>query len=215
MSDETYKNYPICVLAGSYQEYLDYVVSQGADAYDRRWFHGTDTMCGRHFSRIVTVGTFFKIKNAQAILSYCKAYVWPPSQEVPEAPMKQGEIRKLPKGSSPLWTDQWAYQGTAKSPYIISGKRKPGDGQNTGWSVNWQCSCKSWTTFMPRTDCKHIIAIKLKEKIMLDNVMAAQHLNPVLKKDFENFLAQKQAGVVISSGLKKSGLQDKGRKFRV
>jgi hypothetical protein len=50
---------------------------------------------------------------------------------------------------------------------------------------------------------------------MLDNVMAGQHLNPVLKKDFENFLAQKQAGVVISSGLKKSGLQDKGRKFRV
>jgi hypothetical protein len=85
--------------------------------------------------------------------------------------IQSGEIRKLPKSSSPMFTDQWAYQGSAKAPYIVSRK---GGYKGTGYATpeqktqEWQCSCKSWTTTVPRADCKHVIAVKLKEKIMVD-----------------------------------------------
>jgi hypothetical protein len=85
--------------------------------------------------------------------------------------MKSGEIRKLPKSSSPMFTEQWSYQGSAKAPYIVSRK---GGYKGTGYATpeqktqEWQCSCKSWTTTVPRADCKHVIAVKLKEKIMVD-----------------------------------------------
>ena len=128
--------------------------------------------------------------------------------------MSPGEIRKLPKGSSPLFTEQWAYQGTAKAPYIITARRKPGDGVNTGWDYTWACSCRNWTTTMPRQACKHIIAIQLKEKILVTAAPGSSSLDPEMQKEFEKFLAQKQSNVV---GLKSksNALQEKGRKFRV
>ena len=36
--------------------------------------------------------------------------------------LKSGEIRKLPAASSPMFVSQWAYQGTARVPYIVSRK---------------------------------------------------------------------------------------------
>ena len=47
----------------------------------------------------------------------------------------QGEIRKLPKSSSPMFTDQWSYQGSAKAPYIVSRK---GGYKGTGYATEQQ-----------------------------------------------------------------------------
>lgn len=94
--------------------------------------------------------------------------------------MKSGEIRKLPKSSSPLWTSQWAYQGSAKTPYIVSLKQGyKGNGYATEQqkAQEWQCSCRSWTTTVPRAACKHIIAVQLKEKIL---VMAPPTKHPLI-----------------------------------
>ena len=92
--------------------------------------------------------------------------------------MKSGEIRKLPRSNSPLWTDQWSYQGSAKTPYIVSRKwGYKGNGYATEQqkAQEWQCSCKSWTTTVPRADCKHIVAIKLKEGLLKDVTPASYY----------------------------------------
>ena len=73
-----------------------------------------------------------------------------------------GEIWKLPQGYSPLWTEQWGYQGSAKAPYIISNKpMSHANGSTT--SDGWACSCMSFTRNTPRTPCKHILNVMLKE----------------------------------------------------
>ena len=75
-----------------------------------------------------------------------------------DAPMKKGEIRKLAKATSALWTDQWLVMGTAKAPYVISKKQKTGE---------WQCSCPDWSKHVPREDCKHILKVKMQEGILV------------------------------------------------
>ena len=133
--------------------------------------------------------------------------------------MQQGEIRKLPKSNSPMFVEQWSYQGSAKAPYIVSWK--PVNHPTQTGVREWQCSCKSWTTTVPRVACKHIIAIQLKEKIL---VMAPPTKHPlilikpvgdhvVISKDeheeYKKFLAAR--------GTRKAGNQfdEEGRKFRV
>ena len=138
--------------------------------------------------------------------------------------MQPGEIRKLPAASSPMFVSQWAYQGTAKTPYIVSRK---GGYKGTGYATEqqkaqeWQCSCKSWTTTVPRAACKHIIAVQLKEKIL---VMATPTKHPLIlvkpekghvviseqeHKEYKKFLEAR--------GTRKAGNQfdEEGRKFRV
>ena len=126
--------------------------------------------------------------------------------------MQNGEIRKLPKANSPMWSEQWAYQGTAKSPYIVSAKKKAGNGITSGWDQTWGCSCPDWTKHSPRVACKHILAVQLKEKIQVTpSDLMSGNMNPETKKEFEKFLAQKSKAVVQSG---KSALEEKGRKFR-
>ena len=127
-----------------------------------------------------------------------------PSGDMPSN-MQNGEIRKLPKANSPMWSEQWAYQGTAKSPYIVSAKK-------AGWDQTWGCSCPDWTKHSPRVACKHILAVQLKEKIQVTPPdLMSGNMNPETKKEFEKFLAQKSKAVVQSG---KSALEEKGRKFR-
>ena len=137
--------------------------------------------------------------------------------------MQSGEIRKLPAASSPMFVSQWAYQGTAKTPYIVSRK---GGYKGTGYATEqqkaqeWQCSCKSWTTTVPRAACKHIIAVQLKEKIL---VMATPTKHPLIlvkpekghvviseqeHEEYKKFLAAR--------GTRKAGNQfdEEGRRFR-
>lgn len=131
--------------------------------------------------------------------------------------MVNGEIRKLPKANSPLFLEQWAYQGTAKAPYIVSLKRKTGNGVISGWYQVWSCSCPDWTKLTPQVSCKHIQAIRLKEHFQIEHFqitpadLMSGNMNPETKKEFESFLAQKQTNAARSG---KSALEEKGRKFR-
>jgi hypothetical protein len=143
--------------------------------------------------------------------------------------MQSGEIRKLPKSSSPMFTDQWSYQGTAKTPYIVSRKQGyKGNGYATEQqkAQEWQCSCKSWTTTVPRQKCKHIVAVMLKEKILVD-VTPADWKPPV--KNPLILVKPEKGHVVISEqehkeykkflearGTRKAGNQfdEEGRRFR-
>ena len=138
--------------------------------------------------------------------------------------MKSGEIRKLPAASSPMFVSQWAYQGTAKTPYIVSRKQGyKGNGYATEQerAQEWQCSCKSWTTTVPRQKCKHIVAVMLKEKILVD-VTPTKHPLILVKpakghvviseqehEEYKKFLAAR--------GTRTAGNQfdEEGRKFRV
>lgn len=145
--------------------------------------------------------------------------------------MQSGEIRKLPAASSPMFVSQWAYQGTAKAPYIISRK---GGYKGTGYATEqqkaqeWQCSCKSWTTTVPRQNCKHIIAIKLKEGL-LNEVTPIDWKPKSLTKHPLIMVKPAKGHVVISEqeheeykkflearGTRKAGNQfdEEGRRFR-
>lgn len=76
---------------------------------------------------------------------------------------KEGDIWKLPKSTSPMWTQQWAYQGSSVTPYVVSHRSEGVNGSTTG--EGWACSCMNFTRHTPRTDCKHILNIKLKEGV--------------------------------------------------
>ena len=129
--------------------------------------------------------------------------------------MQNGEIRKLPTGNSPMWSEQWAYQGTAKMPYIVSARKKAGNGVTSGWDQTWGCSCPDWTKHALRIDCEHILSVKLRENIPFNpGDLMSGNMNPETKKEFEKFLAQKQAREVKSGKSGKSALEEKGRKFR-
>ena len=137
--------------------------------------------------------------------------------------MKSGEIRKLPAASSPMFVSQWAYQGTAKTPYIVSRKQGyKGNGYATEQqkAQEWQCSCKSWTTTVPRADCKHVVAIKLKEKILVD-VTPTKHPLILVKPAKGHVVISEQEHeeykkFLEARGTRKAGNQfdEEGRRFR-
>jgi hypothetical protein len=124
-------------------------------------------------------------------------------------PMKLGEIRKLPKANSPMWTTQWAYQGTARVPYIVSAKTVGGyNGLESG--LEWACSCKDWCKHVPRQNCKHIWEVHKREGFLITASTLPQ-MPAEMKKDFQKFLDDKNAAMVSSQ---QSPFAEKGRKFR-
>src|SRR5208282_4648803 len=140
--------------------------------------------------------------------------------------MQIGEIRALPKSSSPMFTEQWAVQGTAKSPYIVSRK---GGYKGTGYATPeqkaeaWQCSCKSWTTTVPRADCKHVVSVKLKEGILKEATpIDWVKKNPFIKipkadgvvlskEEHEAYKKFQEARAAMKSG---NSFNEEGRRFR-
>jgi hypothetical protein len=77
---------------------------------------------------------------------------------------KEGDIWRLLKTNSPMWTSQWGYQGSATAPYIVS--KKPDDMSNgSTTSDGWACSCMNFTRHTPRTPCKHILNVMVKEGV--------------------------------------------------
>jgi len=140
--------------------------------------------------------------------------------------MQLGEIRKLLKSSSPMFTEQYAVQGTATVPYIVSWK-KINHPTQTG-VYEWQCSCKSWTTTVPRAACKHIIAVKLKEGLLKDVTPINWKPKPV--KTYPLIVVKPEKGHVVISeeeheaykkflaarGTRKAGnnFDEEGRRFR-
>ncbi len=133
--------------------------------------------------------------------------------------MKSGEIRKLPVASSPLFVSQWAYRGSAKAPYIVSWK--PVNHPTPTGVREWQCSCKSWTTTVPRQKCKHIVAVMLKEKILVDITPAEWKSDPVKKPAGDHVVISKDEHeeykkFLAARGTRKAGNQfdEEGRRFR-
>jgi len=145
--------------------------------------------------------------------------------------MQSGEIRKLPKSSSPMFVEQWSYQGSAKAPYIVSrkgGYKGTGDATPEQKAQEWQCSCKSWTTTVPRQNCKHIVAVKLKEGLLKDVTPIDWKPKPV--KTYPLIFVKPEKGHVVISeeeheaykkflaarGTRKAGnnFDEEGRRFR-
>jgi hypothetical protein len=138
--------------------------------------------------------------------------------------MQLGEIRKLPKSSSPMFTEQYAVQGAARVPYIVSWKKI-----NHPTQTEWQCSCKSWTTTVPRQDCKHVVAVKLKEGILV-NVTPPNWGDAKPEKKYPLIMVKPEKGHVVISeeeheaykkflearGTRKAGnnFDEEGRRFR-
>ena len=72
-----------------------------------------------------------------------------PKKDEPSQPLFNGEVRKLPKANSPLWTMQWAAQGSAKAPYIVS-QRPMSQSNGAITSEGWACSCRDFTAVTRR-----------------------------------------------------------------
>lgn len=127
--------------------------------------------------------------------------------------MKNGEVRKLPKVNSPMWTTQWAAQGSAKAPYIVSHKAHGPYGGNTT-DEGWACSCASFTSNTPRADCKHICWVKKKEKIFITAAPVAL-LPDDQQAAFQKFLREQATkGTPALPVGKVKPLFTQGRKFR-
>jgi hypothetical protein len=126
-------------------------------------------------------------------------------------PMKNGEVRKLPKSNSPMWTTQWTVQGTAKAPYVVSRTVNP-KGSTT--AEGWACSCPNFTQHSPRTECKHILKVMLSEGVKPSAAPVA--LMPEDQQEaFQKFLRQQAAAgtPALPAGASKP-LFTTGRKFR-
>jgi hypothetical protein len=116
-----------------------------------------------------------------------------------------GEIRKLPKANSPLWVEQWAVQGTAAKPYVVS--RHIGAKLKVS-SNEWACSCKNWTTTSPRVECKHILNVILKEKMAMPVSQARDAATAKEFAEFQKAKAKKELGIKDDWGITET------RKFR-
>lgn len=131
---------------------------------------------------------------------------------------KQGDIWKLPLANAPFRSQQWAYQGSAKTPYVITHYDDKRDGAVT--SEGWACSCMSFTRNVPRTPCKHILNVMLDEGISSVKKSTAKLANVDDDKlaAFEKWQreeAQRKAKNEKVSGEAKLNLfGNTGRKFR-
>lgn len=125
--------------------------------------------------------------------------------------MKNGEVRKLPSTNSPMWTTQWAVQGTAKMPYVVSRRAK----NNTGaQDSDWACSCPDWTKHSPRTECKHILKVMQIENMKPSSPPVAL-LPKAQQEAFQKFLLQQAAaGTPALPAGKAKPFITTGRRFR-
>jgi hypothetical protein len=78
-----------------------------------------------------------------------------------ETAMKNGDIRPLPRSSSPMWTSQWAVRGAFAVPYVVSRKSHQEQYNGSTTESGWACSCPNFTQHSPRTECKHILKVML------------------------------------------------------
>jgi hypothetical protein len=133
---------------------------------------------------------------------------------------KQGDVWRIPKTNSPMFTEQWGYQGSGKLPYIISRK----DHADAGTTADrFCCSCPAFTSngrkpvITHRDDCKHILKVKLFEGIGLTAV--ASGVSPAHAKEYAEFLKQKAQKKLAAAAIADTGAiamegDDMGRKFR-
>lgn len=140
-----------------------------------------------------------------------------PPAVVPYLVRKPGDIWKLPTANSPFQSEQWGYQGSAKTPYVITRYFNKKDGATT--PDGWACSCMNFTRNVPRTPCKHILNIMLKEGSGGVKPASAKLANVDEKKlrAFEKWEAEqkaKEAGNKQTAGVKLNLFGVTARKFR-
>ncbi len=75
----------------------------------------------------------------------------------------EGDIWELPTVNAPFMSKQWAYQGSASTPYVITHYQQKRDGAVT--KDGWACSCMNFTRKTPRTECKHILKVMMKSGV--------------------------------------------------
>lgn len=130
---------------------------------------------------------------------------------------KEGDIWKLPRSSSPMWTNQWGYQGSSKVPYIISHNSQKLDGSAT--DDGWACSCPGFTRRTPRTPCKHILNVRLNEGIVTPKAKTqtqVANLDDKTAAEFEKWQREKAAAksTPTAGDAKLNLFGSTGRKFR-
>jgi hypothetical protein len=139
---------------------------------------------------------------------------------VPKAPVvhTEGDIWELPHVNAPFMSKQWAYQGSASTPYVITHYQTKRDGAVT--KDGWACSCMNFTRKTPRTECKHILKTMMKNgtKPTADAKLAA--VPDETLKAFQKWQReQAAAGVPVGAGVgaekgKLNMFENKGRKIR-
>ena len=128
--------------------------------------------------------------------------------------MKNGDYRKLPQSSSPLWMSQWAVQGTAKAPYIVSKKVFAANYSASTTDQGWACSCPNFTQHTLRTECKHILKVMLGEGVKPNGAPVAS-LPDDQQDAFQKFLRQQaERGTPALPAEKHKPLFTTGRRFR-
>lgn len=130
-----------------------------------------------------------------------------------------GDIWKFSTANAPFQSEQWGYQGTAKSPYVITHYFNKVDGSTT--SDGWACGCMSFTRNVPRTPCKHILNVMLKEgKTPTGASAKAAKVSALLTDDdakaFEKWKREKaeKGEVKPTAGAELALFGAQGRKFR-
>ena len=122
----------------------------------------------------------------------------------------KGEVTRLPKVNSPMWTTQYSVVVSEACTYIVSQiAAAPYDGNVTG--DGWACSCMAFTRNMPREDCKHILKVKLFE-----SMSTAAKTSPVHDKEYAEFLklkAKEKRAAAVDGEVKMVG-DATSRKFR-
>ena len=133
--------------------------------------------------------------------------------------MKNGDVRKLPKSSSPMWTEQWAAMGAAKAPYIVSRSKGHASGATT--ADGWACGCSDFTQHTPRAECKHIIRVQKKEGMLgkySPSGASVTGLSAEQAEAFKKFMAAEHAKKLVAIANEDGGIKmlgdDNGRKFR-
>jgi predicted nucleic acid-binding Zn finger protein len=82
----------------------------------------------------------------------------------------------------------------------------------------WACSCPNFTRHTPRTDCKHILNIKLKEGLGVPKAQTKlANVAEKTLKEFEQWQREKaarKAGPATAGDAKLNLFGSTGRKFR-
>lgn len=118
-------------------------------------FNGGGALCNECYENSVN----FALKKAKA-----NGVDMTPFKQKPTTVKRQnGDFWPIPASNAPVGAKQWGYQGSGKTPYIITQYATKRDGAVT--VDGWACSCPNFTRNTPRDHCKHIIKIMVSEGI--------------------------------------------------
>ena len=77
-------------------------------------------------------------------------------------------------------------RGSARLPYVVSADPV---------TAGWECSCPAWTRNTPRTDCKHILLVKL----VLQGAVAARQADTVTFERTGRVVAERALATAVAA----------------